>query len=83
MSSQSAPESNRIYATLLQLERLEALREEMDELGAASAAELAARPADPDLDDLLDDLRELGIEQTSELEARIAALHEQLDTFGG
>jgi hypothetical protein len=70
-----------IYDALLMLDRLESLREEMLELGATTADDLAAR-SERAAAEALADLRDLGLNSLSDLTARIAALHRELDASG-
>lgn len=78
MSDEPTPPSDPTYATLLLLDELESLREEMRELGATTAGELAGR-ADPAAAETLAGLRAHGLTSLAELSARIDALHRQLD----
>jgi hypothetical protein len=78
MSDEQTPPSDPTYAALLLLDELESLREEMRELGATTAAELAAR-ADPAAAETLAGLRAHGLTSLAELSARIDELHRQLD----
>jgi hypothetical protein len=66
------------YDALLRLDRLESLREEMLDLGAATADELAALSG-PAAAEALAELRDLGLTSLADLTARIEALHRDLD----
>jgi hypothetical protein len=66
------------YDALLRLDRLESLREELLDLGAATADELAALSA-PAAAEALAELRDLGLTSLADLTARIEALHRDLD----
>jgi hypothetical protein len=71
--SEAAP-----YDLLLTLDELESLREEMDELGAATAGDLADLGTPAALA-LLAELAALDLDSVAALTERIMALHQQLD----
>jgi hypothetical protein len=71
------PETAR-YDLLLTLDELESVREEMDELGAATAGDLA-HLGTPEALALVAELEALGLDSMAALTERITALHQQLD----
>jgi transposase len=71
-----------IYDLLLELEDLEALREEMLERDVRTAAELAALPPE-EAPPALAALRARNIDSLAALDQGIAALHRQLDALEG
>lgn len=73
------PPSDATYDLLLALEGLESLREQMAELGAERADDLAGL-ADAEAADLLRELRALGLDSLAAVQARIDELHHRLDT---
>jgi hypothetical protein len=66
------------YELMLTLDDLESLREELEELGASTDADLASLATGEALA-LLTELRALGLDSLAALTDRIAALHRQLD----
>lgn len=74
-----ADSSDPAYDILLELEDLESLREEMDELSAGAVADLD-RLDDPRAATLRAALAEHDLTSLAALDARIAALHRDLDT---
>jgi hypothetical protein len=78
MSGEGDAPADPTYDALLMLDRLEALREEMLELGATTADDLARR-SDRDATEALAELRDLGLTSLADLTARIKALHRDLD----
>lgn len=72
------PPSDATYDLLLALEGLESLREQMAELGAERAGDLAGL-ADAEAADLLRELRALGLDSLAAVQARIDELHHRLD----
>ena len=81
MSGEDDAPDDPTYDALLLLDRLESLREEMLELGATTADDLAAR-SDRAAAEALADLRDLGLTSLADLTARIEALHRDLDASG-
>jgi hypothetical protein len=81
MSGEGDAPDDPTYDELLTLDRLESLREEMLDLGATTADELAARP-DRAAAEALAELRDLGLASLAALTARIDALHRDLDETG-
>jgi hypothetical protein len=73
-----APTDDPTYDALLTLDDLESLREEMEEVGATTADDLARR-ADPAAAETLAGLRAHGLTSLAGLTARIDELHRQLD----
>lgn len=82
MSAPPPDPANSPYEVLLALDDLESLREELAEVGATTAAELAALATAEALA-LLDDLRAYDLDSLAALNARLAALHERLDRLAG
>lgn len=74
------PPNDATYDLLLALEGLESLREQMAELGAEGAADLAGL-ADAEAADLLRELRALGLDSLAAVQARIDELHRRLDAL--
>jgi hypothetical protein len=67
MADNAAPDDDPLYTLLAELERLEEVREALRENDPAAPA----------------DLRALGLPSPAALEARIAALHRQIDDMEG
>jgi NCAIR mutase (PurE)-related protein len=80
MTSPDAAPDNPLHEHLLTLDEMESLREEMADLGAATAADLDAR-GDEAAAEVAERLREMGLTSLADLDARIAALHRLLDTL--
>ena len=78
MSGEGDVSDDPTYDALLTLDRLESLREEMLELGATTADDLASR-SERAATEALADLRDLGLTSLADLTARIAELHRDLD----
>ena len=66
------------YDLLLTLDELESLREEMDDLGATTAGDLA-HLGTPEALALLAELEALDLDSVAALTERITALHQRLD----
>ncbi len=89
-----APEGNKTYDLMLSLERLESLREDLEEANFKTLAEIEAalaltvpgtNPATQEkhamLTQLRTDLLELGLTDLAGVEAEIEKLNDQLDTL--
>jgi hypothetical protein len=78
MSGEGDAPDDPTYDALLMLDRLESLREEMLELGATTADDLAGR-SERAAAGALAELRDLGLTSLADLTGRIEALHRELD----
>lgn len=85
---ESAPSDDKSYDLMLQLERLESLREEMEEQGFVTRGQVeAALTTNPaaaireTLQEILDDLRDFDLPDTAALEREIDRLNEELDSL--
>lgn len=82
---EKAPENNETYDLMLQLERLESLREDMEDAGVNTVAEVEAQlgkkstDTEPLLAGIREELTEFGLSSLEEVEAEIDGLNEQLD----
>jgi len=71
-------DNSEIYDNLLEVEKLETLMEDLQEASAQGQAEML------DMDgDLQQRMREAGVSNVEELQARIASLHSKLDSAEG
>lgn len=83
-----APSDDKSYDLMLQLERLESLREEMQEQGFVTRGQVEAalitNPAAAireTLEEILDDLRDFDLPDVAALEREIDRLNEELDNL--
>lgn len=81
-----APENNETYDLMMRLERLESLREEMEEEGFATRGQLEAALLSHTpgakrelLEEMLEDLQSFDLPDTAALEREIDRLNEELD----
>lgn len=73
---------NEEYDQMMLLEEMESLREILDEMGCTTRSEVEAQfqaKGEANLCDVLDWMDQIGVNNTDELDQRIAALHAQLD----
>ncbi|GEM_PF-1882010 len=71
------------YETMVLLDELESLREQLEEIGVSSRTEaearLAAYPDEAAISEVLDLMEELGVEDLAALNARLNDLHVTMD----
>ncbi len=71
------------YETMVLLDDLESLREQLEEIGVSSRTEaearLAAYPDEVAISEVLDLMEELGVEDLAALNARLTDLHVAMD----
>lgn len=88
---ENLPDDVETYDLMLRLDRLESLREDLEETGlntlaaVESALALTTPTANPEKRTLLEEMRQefldLGLSNLAEVEAQIDELNEQLDTL--